>query len=274
MLDYTQLKMINQGNTAEVFQLDDKKILKLYRNGLPFSLCEKEFENTRIAGKLIENVPLVYDLVNDGDRCGIVFQRIIGKNMINVIARNTLQINRQAKNLAKIHFDMQIDVKKEKAEHLQTIKEKLSADIDMAECLSKEEKRKLFDYLNALPDGNALCHFDYHPGNIIISSNKPIIIDWMTACTGCKCADIARTGILLKYGKVTQGNFIIRKLVPIVQKHIYKIYIYEYKKISGMLQEDIDVWELPILAARLSEWISEEEKSLLLYKIRERLVRL
>ncbi|HHZ06453.1 MAG TPA: phosphotransferase [Clostridiales bacterium] len=270
MLNYTQLKMINQGNTAEIFQIDDKKILKLYRSGLPFPLCEKEFENTRIAKKLIGNVPLVYELIKDNDRCGIVFQKITGKDMITVIAQNIWQIKRQAKNLAKFHFDMQ----KENSEHLQTVKEKLLADIETVECLSKEEKHKLFDYINALSDGNALCHFDYHPGNIIISSNKPIIIDWMTACIGCKCADIARTGILLKYGQMTQGNLIIRKLVPIVQKHIYKIYIYEYKKISGTLQEDIDVWELPILAARLREWISEKEKSLILYKIREQLRKL
>lgn len=46
------------------------------------------------------------------------------------------------------------------------------------------------------------------------------------------------------------------------------------KKFSGMLQEQIDVWELPILAARLREWISEDERSLLLHGIRELLQRL
>ncbi len=33
---------------------------------------------------------------------------------------------------------------------------------------------------------------------------KPIIIDWMTACMGCKYADVVPTGILLKYGQASR----------------------------------------------------------------------
>lgn len=87
-------------------------------------------------------------------------------------------------------------------------------------------------------------------------------------------ADVARTGILLKYGEMPRGNGLVKKVVSMIQKHIYKIYIEEYKKISNISQQDIDRWELPVLAARLCEWISEKEKILLVAKIREKLLML
>lgn len=64
MLDYTRLKLISNGNTAEIFAIDDTKILKLYREGLPLFLREREFEYTRIAREILKNVPTVYEIVN------------------------------------------------------------------------------------------------------------------------------------------------------------------------------------------------------------------
>ncbi len=43
MLDYTKLKPVAQGNTAEIYQVDETKILKLYRSGFPKFLCEREY---------------------------------------------------------------------------------------------------------------------------------------------------------------------------------------------------------------------------------------
>lgn len=102
--------------------------------------------------------------------------------MINIIASNLFAINRYAKELAKFH----IDIQKENTEILPTVKEKLMTDMSNTQMITDKEKNKISEYLNSFPDGNRICHFDFHPGNIIISSDKPIIIDWMTACVGCR----------------------------------------------------------------------------------------
>lgn len=39
-------KLIAQGSTAEVYDYDSDRILKLYRNGMPDYACENEFEIT------------------------------------------------------------------------------------------------------------------------------------------------------------------------------------------------------------------------------------
>ena len=135
--------------------------------------------------------------------------------------------------------------------------------------LTDEIKEKLRKYLKQLPEGNDLCHFDFHPGNIMITENKAVFIDWMTACKGDACADVARTGILLKYGEVPHAPWIIRKIISIFQHHIYKIYIKEYLKISKRNIEDVNRWILPVAAARLREWISDNEKLVLIELVKE-----
>lgn len=56
MLDYTQLKLIAEGNTAEIYQIDDRKILKLYRENMPSFLCERESESSGAARNIIKKV--------------------------------------------------------------------------------------------------------------------------------------------------------------------------------------------------------------------------
>ena len=91
----------------------------------------------------------------------------------------------------------------------------------------------------------------------------------MTACRGDVCADVARTCLMLKYGEVAHAPWVIRKLLSIVQYHTYKIYLKEYLMISKKSIEDINRWELPVAAARLHEWISENEKQALIQLINE-----
>jgi hypothetical protein len=98
----------------------------------------------------------------------------------------------------------------------------------------------------------------------MLANNREVILDWMTACKGDACADVARTCLMLKYGEAAHMPWILRWLISIFQHHIYKIYIREYLTISQRSMEDINRWELPVAAARLREWISENEKKVLL----------
>ena len=130
--------------------------------------------------------------------------------------------------------------------------------------LSEEEKAILKHYIATLPDGDYLCHFDFHPGNIMMVNDKPVFLDWMTACKGDRCADVARTCILLKYGQLEHAPIWVQKLLALGKNSMCKKYCKEYMKLLGITKKDIDKWEVPIAAARLRESISESEKMVLL----------
>lgn len=258
-------KMIGQGNTAEIYKLDDNKILKLFRTGLPKAVVEREFQNGVIVQTILSSVPKIHELIDLNGRHGIIYEEIKGTDMLKKMLFSLWKVNNYARKLAHYHFEIQKPVD----DALFSVKEKLEADLDYVDLLSDEYKDIIRKHLHQLPEGNMLCHFDFHPGNIIMADHKAITLDWMTACRGEACADVARTCILLKYGEVAHAPWLIRKIISIFQHHIYNIYIKEYLMISKRCLEDIHRWELPVAAARLREWITDHEKQVLIALIND-----
>ncbi len=265
-MEITNEKIIGQGNTAEIYKIDNNRILKLFRTGLPKSVVEREYQNGITVQTILNCVPKVYEMVEINGRHGIIYEEVKGRDLLKTMLISLWKINDYARKLAHYHLDIQKPVN----DTLCSVKEKLEKDLNDVTVLSGEYKEIIQEYINQLPDGNGLCHFDYHPGNIMIADNKAVFLDWMTACRGDVCADVARTCILLKYGEVARAPWIMRKLIMISQHHIYKIYIKEYLMISKRSIEDINRWELPVAAARLREWISENEKKALIQLVNER----
>lgn len=254
--------MIGQCNTAEIYAFEEKKILKLFRHGIPRELAVDEYEKALYIQSCIENVPKANEFSVYDDRYGIVYEKIAGKDMIRVMLQSILKINHYSRMLAHTHLE--IHKTKLKPEQNFTVKERLKGNITAVEALDETKKKLLLDYLAELPDGDSLCHFDYHPGNIMFQDKEPIVIDWMTAGVGDPCADVARTCLLLSYGVLPNSGFVVKKLVAIFQRHVGKIYYQEYFRLSNVAEKDVEKWLLPVAAARLSEWIPEGEKEALL----------
>lgn len=256
-------QLIGQGYTAEVYEWGEDKILKLYRKGLPEFICKSEYTITRNIYNQLKICPMVHEIVNIENRIGIVFEKITGKTMLEEMFQNILTLKTQSRMLAHYHLSIQKEVQFE----LPTVKEKLKKDIQRVQELSTEEKTALYKHINELPDGQTLCHFDFHPGNIIMKNHEPIIIDWMTACKGNPLSDFTRTLILLKYSEIPSKSKILKNLIGWLKRGIYQEYKKEYIKLTKASQQEIDRWELPIMAARLSEWIPEDEKKRLIDRI-------
>lgn len=258
-------KMIAQGNTAEIFDYGNHSILKLYRDGLPKSLCHDEFEKTQVAYQLIKNVPKPVDTISFDERVGAIYEKLSGKTMLKKLLSSPWRVAQYAKALARYHINIQKPV----AVEFPTVKEKLKADIDRVDLLSDTEKHCIYRNLDALPNGDTLCHFDYHPDNIILHDIGYSIIDWMTACKGDKLSDVARTGIILKFSRIPRVPAIINLLVGRFQRNVYKNYINEYLNLTQENMHNIEKWEPVVAAARLSEWIPTEEKEMLLAFVRK-----
>lgn len=254
------LKLIGEGNTAEIYDIGDGKVLKLFRKGIPENIIIAEFNNNVAVSKLLTFVPKAYQMCEIEGKTGIIYEKITGKDFINIILKNLFNLNSMSKQLAYIHKSIQVPC----CEDIISLKEKLAQNINLAKDLSDDKKKFVLEYLSKLPDSKILCHMDFHPGNIMIQNGEYIVIDWMNACVGDSCADVMRTCLLLEIGEDLHSPYVIRKIISLFQNHMKKVYIKEYLKISGKSYENIKVWELPIAAARLVEWLSPNEKKKLL----------
>lgn len=263
-IDY---KLLCQGNTAEVYLYDETKILKLFRKDFPLEIIATEFDVTKSISSELALAPKVFSVVEYKNRYGLLYEKIDGKDMIAEMMQKPYKLRSYSKALANTHakihnstIDLNLD-----------IKTKLTNNINATVDLAEQDKVKIITYLKTLPDGKSLCHFDFHPGNVMIKNNEFYVIDWMTACNGNAACDVARTFLLLCYGELLYANFFVKLIAHIVEKHIGRVYLRQYKKLTGVTDAEIKKWLLPIAAARLIEWIPKSEKNKLLKFVKKEL---
>jgi aminoglycoside phosphotransferase (APT) family kinase protein len=104
----------------------------------------------------------------------------------------------------------------------------------------------------ALPDGNSLLHGDFHPGNVLLSSRGPVVIDWPNATAGDATADFARTDLLLRMGDPPPGTpALVRYLQGFGRKLIRSAYRRAYLKARPTDEALCARWQLVRTADRL-----------------------
>ena len=157
--------LIGKGNTAEIYQWEEDKILKLYYDYMPKEAAEWEYNITKQLSDRYTFLPKAYEKVQREDRFGAVYEKISGKAMLGVMFANLKEYKYYCRTLAGIHKDIQKNINFE----FISVKDKLRGDIARAEYLTEGEKTRINNYMNGLPEGSALCHFDFHPDNVILT---------------------------------------------------------------------------------------------------------
>jgi aminoglycoside phosphotransferase (APT) family kinase protein len=89
----------------------------------------------------------------------------------------------------------------------------------------------------------AICHGDFHPGNVLVNQGKLAVIDWTGTGTGDRHGDIARTAWVFGFAAAAaprrRGRLVLRVLAPALSR----AYLSAYRR------------ELPVEVARLRLWM-------------------
>lgn len=267
LADDNKYTLIGQGNTSEILEYSDDVVLKLFREGFPFDAIEREWLSTTALQERFEDTPKALELVRYNGRYGILYERIFGNDMMNIALTQPLRQKEYGEILADIHLKMhEVNVPLP-----DTIHQKLSRDITAGIGLTDEEKQKVLAILESKPNKFFLCHFDFHPGNVMVTEDRYYVIDWMTCCSGDPAADVARFILLMTYGEPLYADSARRLLITAGMTKIRKSYLERYITESGIEREEIKSWLVPVAAARLSEMLTDHEREILVELIRENL---
>jgi aminoglycoside phosphotransferase (APT) family kinase protein len=167
---------------------------------------------------------------------------------------------RAARQFAELHAAMHRCVRPQ----LPSQRDQMQRFILQAPGLAADSKERVLEALERLPDGNVVCHGDYHPDNILMSSRGPIIIDWMSATRGNPLADVARTSLMFRMASLPPGMSTYRRwLFQAARRLFHAVYLREYFKLQPFSHEEWQAWFLPLAAARLNERIPQEEQRLI-----------
>lgn len=184
------MKVLGIGNTAEVYEYGVEKVCKLFKEGYPKKYVKLEFQNAQVLNKLGLSVPKVYEIIEMNNRTEIIYEKINGKSLMNVIFEG-----KNTEMLFGIFIELQKKILHENCLELLSYKDFLIGSLKGKSC----ENHVLEEKILALPEGNCICHGDFHPGNIILTqSNTAVIIDFMNVCRGRWEYDVARTYFLIK----------------------------------------------------------------------------
>ena len=254
-----QGKPIAIGRTAEVFAGEEGQVIKLFRDWVPQDWVTYEFRVARLVHSTGLPVPAVLGNIQEfKNRQAICYERVDGVTMGELIVMQPFSLFKNARLLGKLHCEMH----SRKETSLPSQRRKLQNSIRNANPLPEILKLAALQSLEGFPDGDRVCHGDFHPGNIIMSPNGATIIDWTDVSSGNPHADVARTLLLIGGARLPLTSM-IGWIFRLFQKSILSTYIRSYKQNSDLDVDHVKAW-IPIMAAaRLNEQIPEEEKRLL-----------
>jgi aminoglycoside phosphotransferase (APT) family kinase protein len=186
-------RFLAAGNVAEVFEWDSH-VVKLYRSPAAKPAAFREAAIHAAVEAMGIPVPAVWGVRQIGSRWGVVFDRVRHASFAEQMRTDPIAVPRYLEKLAQLHTFIHTHP----APQLGSLKIRLATNIARTELLDEPQKQLLLGGLADMPEGDRLCHGDFHPINVLGETSPPFVIDWPDACRGDPAADVCRSYLLLK----------------------------------------------------------------------------
>lgn len=180
---------IAEGNTAEIFEIDEKKVLKLFKTGYSKSTVHHEYDNHCMVSRVMKNIPKLFEFIEEDQRFGFIMEKVQGKSFASLML-NDYTFEQAMETFTSLHKNWLMKTMDGAVTYTEWMLHVFNG---------KSNGGDFADKIKNLPSGNILCHGDFHPYNIIFTSERDfVIIDFANVCKAPKEYDVARTYFLLK----------------------------------------------------------------------------
>ena len=239
--------LLGRGKCAEVFAWKTGTVLKLFYENMG-GMAEREYKAALSAFKNGLPVPAVEELVEVNGRSGIVMERLDGRSMLEYIISKPLEIL----SCAGIMAEMQADMHVKRVDGLRSLEEVVESVVTADTGWPDVVKEATLAALQRLPRGNTSCHWDLHPGNIVMTGDGPVIIDWSETVLGNPLADAAMTWVIMSFSSVSPDG--IPWFTWHFLRHIFYLsYLKRYKKRKPFSNDELTLWKVPVLEKTLRQ---------------------
>ena len=239
------MELLAEGRTAEVFAAGEGRVLKLDRpewNGLSV------FEASVLTLLADAGLPVArpHGTRTVDGRSGVILDRIEGPSLLQVLsAAGHGEVDRLAGEFVALQLQCNETIVAGLPELVPRLRRELEIGVPDA-----RQKEDLLRMLEALDDGGrGVCHFDFHPSNVLVGPDGWVVIDWLTVATGPSAADLARTLVLR--GLRSSGS--LGRFQRAVRS--------EGRGRRGLDDDALDGWIRIVAAARVTEGFEGEEKA-------------
>ena len=177
-------KVIAVRTTKTVYR-DGDNVIKLFDEHYSKADILNEALNQARVEETGLNIPKLNEVTKVNGRWAIIMDYIPGKTLQQLMDENPDKLD----EYLELFVDLQMEVHSKRAPLLNKLKDKMNRKISQAD-LTATIRYDLHTRLEAMPKHNKVCHGDFNPSNIIISTDgTPYIIDWSHATQGNASAD-------------------------------------------------------------------------------------
>jgi uncharacterized protein (TIGR02172 family) len=186
---------LGHGRTADICPWGEGRVIKLFNTDQEDRIHHEAAVSKRVKA-LGLRVPEVYGIVKERGRLGIVYERVDGPTLLTQILLDSENIQQMGRDLATLHHE----IHQETTTGLPRQKDNLRRNIQAVDGLKPQVKKEILLHLDQLPEGQHICHGDFHPDNIIRSATKgAVFIDWATGSCEDPLGEVARTWLMLRW---------------------------------------------------------------------------
>jgi len=230
---------------AKKIYRDGDKVIKLMGEEYPAPDVLAEAHNLAAVEETALKVPHLVEVTKINDKWAVVWEYIEGTTLDKLMEKNK---GKEQQYLERF-VDIQLDMYRYHATRLPLLTEKMERKIK-ASGLDATTRYEILGRLASMPKHTKLCHGDFNPSNIVITSkDEAYIIDWSHASQGNASADAAHTYMLFWL----TGNVALAE-----------DYLSLFCKKSDTAVQYVEKW-IPIVAASRLPKAKAEERELLLH---------
>jgi len=250
---------IGRGREADIIAWGDGRVLKLYLSPDRCGDAEHEARVTAAVHAAGCPAPACFGVAELDGRTGVVLQRLDGPMLLEIL----LAASNPSAVLDRL-VELQAEVHRHEVPGLPALHARMGRRIERVRPVAGRLANAALEQLARLPEESSLCHWDLHPGNVVVTGRGPVVIDWSGTATGNPLADVARTLFLLGDAPLMDDTpEPVRRRVAEIRAAGVGRYLDRYCEITGVAQDEIAAWRLPVLVDRLVDGIPEERDLLL-----------
>lgn len=253
-----ELRKVAEGREAELFAWGDGTILRLLRKREGELQLQWEAAAMEAARSRGVAVPEVHETTSVEGRPGLVMERVDGPDLLTLVGRRPWRLFWAAGLSGELHAALH---GVEAPTQMPPLRERVRARIRPTDRLPERLAELALSALDELRDGEALCHGDFHPANIISGREGPALIDWTNVARGAPEADVARTLIMLRMGVPPPGtSVVVRGLALVGRRLLTDAYLRAYRRSRELDMGLVERWMAPRAAERLAAEVIEGEE--------------
>lgn len=255
-----ELEKIGEGREAEIFAWEPGTVLRLFRDAAAGERAAREVTVLKAVRSALDVAPEVRGGLEVDGRPGVVMERLEGRNLMEELARRPWRLWELAAMTGRVQAQLHAV---QAPSELQALRDKLTEQVRAADVPDGFRDTAL-GLLDALPDGDRLCHGDYWPANVLLTPRGPVVIDWADATRGDPEGDFARTALMMTLGGLPPGTPALIHLATGLGRQVFDgAYRRAYASRRGCGRQPSPRWVFVRAVSRLAEGVSEERPGLL-----------